>query len=92
MTLSSVLIFALLWASTAWTANPFHKPSALTGVGPVVEKLGPRETFRHPELQKRASRFLNDKTKGTEIRPICGILLTAYRICRQWHCHPQSEL
>ncbi|CAJ2505982.1 Uu.00g001120.m01.CDS01 [Anthostomella pinea] len=63
MKLSLTLFSSLLCASTALAANSLHKRNAFDKVKPKVEKRVAGEPFKHPELQKRASRFLTEKTK-----------------------------
>jgi hypothetical protein len=57
---------ALCCASTALAAsrNVFNKPK------PRIEKRTAGQPFKHPEIQKRASRFLTDKTEGKYASPM----------------------
>ncbi|KAF1849123.1 serine carboxypeptidase-like protein [Cucurbitaria berberidis CBS 394.84] len=57
------LFGTLLCASSAFAGNSPHKRNVFNKVKPVLEKRVANEPFRHPELQKRASSFLTDKTK-----------------------------
>lgn len=54
------LFSGLLCASSALA---FKKPVKPTLPRAVVEKRVPNQPFSHPEIQKRASRFLTEKTK-----------------------------
>ncbi|PVH96733.1 alpha/beta-hydrolase [Periconia macrospinosa] len=63
MKFSSAITGLVLSASVALAIHPFHPKSVHNKVKPRVEKRVPGQDFQHPELQKRASRFLNDKTK-----------------------------
>lgn len=71
---------SLLCASTALAANSPHKRNVFDKVKPInkaksilekhvpnasiLERRSANEPFKHPELQKRASRFLTNKTEG----------------------------
>ena len=57
---------ALCCASTAFAAsrNVFNKPK------PLLEKRTAGQPFKHPEIQKRASRFLTDKTERKYVGPM----------------------
>jgi carboxypeptidase D len=57
----------LLCASTALAASSPHKRNVFNKAKPSVEKRMAGQPFQHPELQKRADRFMTDKTKGTPI-------------------------
>ncbi|CAI6341062.1 unnamed protein product [Periconia digitata] len=63
MKFSLSLSTSLLYASTALAIHPFHPRSVHNRVQPKVEKRVAGQNFQHPELQKRASRFLTEKTK-----------------------------
>jgi len=59
MKLSLTLASSLLCASAALAASPyhFHKPKL------TIEKRVANQPFKHPELQKRAIAYLNNKTQ-----------------------------
>ncbi|KAF1951294.1 alpha/beta-hydrolase [Byssothecium circinans] len=65
MKLSLTLFSLVLCASTAVAANSPHKRNVFDRVKPKMEKRVAGQSFKYPELQKRASRFLTDKTKGS---------------------------
>jgi carboxypeptidase D len=54
----------LLCAETTIAASSLHKRNVFNKAKPVMERRAASEPFRHPELQKRASRFLTEKTEG----------------------------
>jgi carboxypeptidase D len=54
---------SLLCASSVLAASSPHKRNVFHKHKPTVEKRVATQPFQHPELQKRASSFLNDKTK-----------------------------
>jgi carboxypeptidase D len=58
------LFGSLLCASTALAASSLHKRNVFHKVRPSIEKRVAGQPFQHPELQKRADRFMTDKTKG----------------------------
>lgn len=68
----SLALCSTLCASVALAASSPHKLNVFNkgALGkrhanvPVVEKRMANQPFKHPELQKRATRFLTDKTKG----------------------------
>ena len=67
MRLSLAWFGAALCASTVLAGNSPHKRNVFDRVNRMkarIEKKAPSEPFRHPELQKRATQFLTDKTKG----------------------------
>lgn len=55
------LVSGLLCASSALA---FKRPERPTLPRSVVERSVPNQPFSNPEIQKRASRFLTEKTKG----------------------------
>ncbi|KAF2867529.1 serine carboxypeptidase-like protein [Massariosphaeria phaeospora] len=52
-----------LWASTTLAANSLHKRGVFNKARPAVERRVANQPFKHPEIQKRATRFMSDKTK-----------------------------
>jgi carboxypeptidase D len=58
------LFSTLLCASTALAASSPHKRNVFNKARPSIEKRMAGQPFQHPELQKRADRFMTDKTKG----------------------------
>ena len=58
------LFSSLLCASAALAASSPHKRNVFNKVKPSIEKRVAGQPFQHPELQKRAHRFMTDKTKG----------------------------
>ncbi|PSN72191.1 alpha/beta-hydrolase [Corynespora cassiicola Philippines] len=71
----SLTLCSTLCASVALAASSPHKLNVFNkgALGkrhanvPVVEKRMANQPFKHPELQKRATRFLTDKTKEFEV-------------------------
>ncbi|KAF2646446.1 serine carboxypeptidase-like protein [Massarina eburnea CBS 473.64] len=63
MKLSLTLFSSFLCASVALAANSPHKRNVFDRVKPKMEKRAAGQPFKHPELQKRASRFLTENTK-----------------------------
>ncbi|CAO2653855.1 Nn.00g105880.m01.CDS01 [Neocucurbitaria sp. VM-36] len=57
------LFGTLLCASSALAGNSPHKRNVFNKVKPVLERRVANEPFKHPEIQKRASGFLTDKSK-----------------------------
>jgi carboxypeptidase D len=56
---------SLLCASTALAGSSPHKRGVFDKVRPAVERRMPGESFKHPEIQRRAeSFFLTNKTEG----------------------------
>ncbi|TDZ53811.1 putative serine carboxypeptidase [Colletotrichum trifolii] len=55
------LLSGLLCASSALA---FKKPKKPTLPRSIIEKRAPHQSFSHPEIRKRASRFLTDKTEA----------------------------
>jgi carboxypeptidase D len=64
----SLALFGGLFASTALAGNSPHKRNVFNKVKPTLEKRVAGEQFKHPELQKRATKFLTDKTQGKSNR------------------------
>ncbi|KAF2184156.1 alpha/beta-hydrolase [Zopfia rhizophila CBS 207.26] len=62
MRLSLTFLSAILCASTALAGSSPHKRNVFNKAR-TIEKRVPNQPFKHPELQKRASRWLTDKTK-----------------------------
>jgi carboxypeptidase D len=60
----------LLFASTALAASSPHKRNVFNKARPSIEKRVAGQPFQHPELQKRADRFMTDKTKGTLVHTV----------------------
>ncbi|KAJ4290625.1 hypothetical protein N0V90_010843 [Kalmusia sp. IMI 367209] len=63
MKLSLSLLSSLLCASAAWAASSPHKRNVFHKHKPTIEKRAAGQAFQHPELQKRASSFLTNKTQ-----------------------------
>ncbi|KAJ4374799.1 hypothetical protein N0V83_001876 [Neocucurbitaria cava] len=57
------LFGTLLCASSALAGSSPHKRNVFNKVKPVLEKRVANEPFKHPEIRKRASGFLTDKSK-----------------------------
>jgi hypothetical protein len=60
----SAIVSGFACASAALAASSPFKLNAFNKAKPVIEKRMGNEPFKHPELQKRASRFLNSKSEG----------------------------
>ncbi|KAK3213762.1 hypothetical protein GRF29_28g874914 [Pseudopithomyces chartarum] len=59
----SSVVSLLLCASVALAGSSPHKHSVFQKRKPTIEKRVPTQPFQHPALEKRASSFLNDKSK-----------------------------
>ena len=59
----TAIVTALCCASTAIAASSPHKRNVFNKRKPTIEKRVAHEPFRNPELQKRASSFLTNKTE-----------------------------
>lgn len=92
MKFSALPISIFLWAFTALAADPLHRPSALNNVKNILERRLPNRPFQHPELRKRATRFLNDKTKGDCNSEACVKFLMRCRPRRRRHCYTGSRI
>jgi hypothetical protein len=62
----SALVSGLVCASAALAASSPFKLNAFNKAKPVLERRMTNEPFKHPEIQKRASRFMNSKSEGTQ--------------------------
>jgi carboxypeptidase D len=61
------ILFSALFASTALAGSSPHKRNVFNKAKPMVERKAANQHFQHPELQKRATRFLTDKTAPFEV-------------------------
>jgi carboxypeptidase D len=61
--MKSSVVSLLLCASVALAGSSPHKHSVFQKRKPTIEKRVPTQPFQHPALEKRASSFLNDKSK-----------------------------
>jgi len=71
------LFSSLLCASTALAASSPHKRNVFNKARPAIEKRVAGQPFQHAELQKRAHRFMTDKTKRMCTFEHIGTPLTA---------------
>lgn len=55
---------SLLLVSTTSAASSLHKRNVFNKVKPTLEKRVADQPFQHPELQKRATRFLNPNSES----------------------------